>query len=121
MNHPALVLAAMIVATATPLTANPPEVVAATATPGPAGWTITVTIRHPDSGWDHYASGWEVLGSDGVRLGFRELAHPHVEEQPFTRSLAGIAIGGGVDHVLIRPRCTLDGWVASPTRVDLRR
>lgn len=106
---------------ATPASADRPEVVAATAVPGPDGWTVSVTLRHPDSGWDHYASGWEVLAPDGARLGYRELTHPHVDEQPFTRSLSGIAIGEGVDHVLIRPRCTLDGWVASPIRLDIRR
>ena len=122
MIGPAFALAATLaVLTASPLRASPVEVVAATATPGPKGWTITVTLRHADSGWDHYASGWEVLAPDGTRLGYRELSHPHVEEQPFTRSLSGIVIGGGVDYVLIRPRCTLDGWAASPTRLDLRR
>ncbi|MFN6951421.1 MAG: hypothetical protein ACK4NE_02340 [Albidovulum sp.] len=120
MTH--LALAALLaVVSASVLHASPPEVVAATATEGPDGWTITVTLRHADSGWDHYASGWEVLDPDGARLGYRALAHPHVEEQPFTRSLSGIAIDESIDHVLIRPRCTLDGWVASPIRLDLRR
>jgi hypothetical protein len=112
---------AFSLALAAPAAADPPEVLAATAVPGPGGWTISVTLRHPDSGWDHYASGWEVLAPDGTRLGYRELTHPHVDEQPFTRSLSGIAIDEDVDHVLIRPRCTLDGWVASPIRLDLRR
>lgn len=122
MIRSALVLAALIaLPPARPAAADPPEVVAATATAGPDGWTITVTLRHPDSGWDHYASGWEVLAPNGRRLGFRALSHPHVDEQPFTRSLSGVAIDAGIDHVLIRPRCTLDGWVALPTRLDLRR
>lgn len=115
-------LAAIALLLAAPAAANPPEVVAAAATAGTAGrWTISVTLRHPDTGWDHYASGWEVLAPDGARLAYRELSHPHVDEQPFTRSLEDVAIPDAFDFVLIRPRCTLDGWVAMPTRLDLRR
>lgn len=118
MHRP--ILAAFLLATG-PAFAEAPVVVAAEARPGGSGWTVAVTLRHPDTGWDHFASGWEVLAPDGTRLGYRELAHPHVDEQPFTRSLAGVEIPDGLDHILIRPRCTLDGWVASPTRVDLVR
>lgn len=112
----ALLLASLLAA---PAVATPPEVVTATAAKEAKGWTITVTLSHPDTGWDHFASGWEVLAPDGTRLGYRELTHPHVEEQPFTRSLAGVAIPEGIDHVLIRARCTLDGWSATTTRLDL--
>ena len=116
------ILAAFAFAVATgPALAKAPVVVDAQAQPGATGWTISVTLSHPDSGWDHYASGWEVLAPDGARLGYRELAHPHVDEQPFTRSLSGVELPDGIDHVLIRPRCTLDGWAASPTRLDLKR
>mgnify|MGYP006909084648 CR=1 FL=1 len=101
--------------------ADPPQVVAAEAVRDGATWTITVTISHPDTGWDHYASGWEVLKPDGTILGYRELTHPHTDEQPFIRSLSGVTIPDGVDHVLIRPRCTLDGWVSTPTMLSLNR
>lgn len=115
-------LLALACLAALPAAANPPEVVSARAEAGGGGrWSVLVTLRHPDTGWDHYASGWEVLAPDGTRLGYRELSHPHVDEQPFTRSLDDVAIPDAVDFVLIRPRCTLDGWVAMPARLDLRR
>ena len=56
----------------------------------PAGdgvYQISVTLRHDDTGWDHYANRWDVLDENGNLLGSRELLHPHVNEQPFTRSL----------------------------------
>lgn len=56
---------------------------------------IDVTVQHGDTGWDHYADGWRVFASDGTLLGYRELLHPHVSEQPFTRSLSGITIPPG--------------------------
>lgn len=74
------------------------------------GDSFSVTLSHPDTGWDHYADGWEVLDADGNSLGIRELLHPHVTEQPFTRSLSGVQIPEGVEVVYIRARCNVDGW-----------
>jgi hypothetical protein len=104
---------------AAPAAADPVEIVAATARSDGATWSFDVTLAHPDTGWDHYADAWEVLAPDGTSLGIRELAHPHVDEQPFTRSLAGVAVPEGTDHVLIRARCLVDGWGAATVRVQL--
>src|SRR6056297_1024947 len=82
-------------------------------------WNVHVTLRHPDTGWDHYADGWEVLATSGNRLGYRKLMHPHVTEQPFTRSLSGIVIPDGAQKVLIKARCSLDGWAGEPVAVAL--
>lgn len=46
-----------------------------------------VRVEHKDKDWKHYANRWEILSLDGKLLAVRELAHPHVDEQPFTRSL----------------------------------
>jgi hypothetical protein len=99
--------------------ADPPEILAVRADTEGAGWRFDVTLRHPDTGWDHFADGWEVLAPDGTRLGFRELFHPHVHEQPFTRSLRSVTIPDDVTQVLIRARCNLDGWGAGFVTVDL--
>ncbi len=74
------------------------------------GDRVSVTLSHPDTGWDHYADGWEVLDAEGNSLGIRELAHPHVTEQPFTRSLSGVMIPEGATAIYIRARCNVDGW-----------
>lgn len=99
--------------------ADQPEVVSATAQNSGGSWTVSVTIRHPDTGWDHYADGWEILAPDGTRLGFRELLHPHETEQPFTRSLGGIAVPAGITTLRIRARCSQDGWNEKTTTVQL--
>ncbi|MBT8411456.1 MAG: hypothetical protein KJP02_06640 [Octadecabacter sp.] len=70
---------------------------------------FSVTLSHPDTGWDHYADGWRVELADGTVLGTRELAHPHVNEQPFTRS-ATITMPEGVREVFVRTSCNVDGW-----------
>ncbi|MGC9368121.1 MAG: hypothetical protein ACP5DX_01145 [Paracoccaceae bacterium] len=113
-------LAPLLLAAA-PLHAEPPEITAAEATEMAGTWRIDVTLRHPDAGWDHYADGWEVLAPDGTRLGYRELAHPHVDEQPFTRSLSAIAIPETVRQVTIRAHCSRDGWSGDSLTIPLPR
>lgn len=91
--------------------ADDPQIVSAEARmQGDGGWTISVTLRHPDTGWDHYADGWEVRLPDGTLLGTRTLAHPHVNEQPFTRALSGVAIPQGTTEVIVRAHCNKTGW-----------
>jgi len=69
---------------------------------GDGSWTFSVTVKHADEGWDHYADKWEVVAPDGTVLATRVLAHPHVDEQPFTRSKRGVKIPDGVTQVTVR-------------------
>lgn len=84
-------------------------------------WNFHVTVEHPDTGWDHYADGWEVQDADGNVLAFRKLLHPHVNEQPFTRSLSGVVIPDGTQEVFVRAHCSQDGWASDFVRVELSR
>jgi len=86
------------------------EVEAVRATRAGDTWRFDVTLRHPDTGWDHYADGWEVFDAEGNRLGYRKLHHPHVDEQPFTRSLSGVTIPDGITEVYVHAHCSQDGW-----------
>jgi len=88
-----------------PVLANDGEadVVAAKATKtGENIYRFDVTVAHNDTGWDHYANVWQVIGPDGAILGERVLAHPHVTEQPFTRSLSGVTIPDAITSVTLR-------------------
>ena len=80
-----------------------------------------VTLEHADTGWDHYADGWEVMSPAGDILGKRVLAHPHVDEQPFTRSLSGVRIPQGVNTVTIRAHDSVHGYNKEMFEVDLSR
>ena len=106
-------------AAALPAFADTPVVEAVTATRGADGWRFDVTVSHPDTGWDHYADGWRVEDEAGTDLGTRVLMHPHVTEQPFTRSLGGVAIPDGTARVYVRARDSVHGW-SEPYAVDLR-
>jgi len=79
---------------------------------------IDVTIRHADTGWEHYADQWTVETPDGRVLGVRTLFHPHVDEQPFTRSLS-VDIPGGLSAVAIRARDSVHGEAAETFALTL--
>lgn len=94
------------------------EIVEATARQSGDTWSFSVTLKHGDTGWDHYADLWQVYTPDGKLLGERVLLHPHVEEQPFTRSLSGVSVPDGLDEVIIRARDSVHG--VSPQEFKLK-
>ena len=102
-----------------PTWADEPSIEAVRAQKSGNNWNFAVTLKHPDSGWNHYADGWEVLDENGKRLGYRLLAHPHEHEQPFTRSLGGVEIPAGTVKVFIRAHCLVDGWGKALVEVPL--
>ncbi len=65
-------------------------------------YVFVVTVRHADEGWEHFADRYEVVGPDGKVIATRVLAHPHEDEQPFTRELTGVRIPAGVGEVTVR-------------------
>jgi len=82
-------------------------------------WNVHVTIEHADTGWEHYADGWDIYDAAGNLLGSRKLMHPHVDEQPFTRSLSGVVLPDGTREIFVKARCSLDGWSSEMMRVEL--
>ncbi|MDP2732828.1 MAG: hypothetical protein Q8O63_06925 [Hoeflea sp.] len=103
-----------------PAEAGEADVVAAKyARTADGGYRFDVSVRHADAGWEHYADKWQVIGPGGTVLGERVLVHPHDTEQPFTRSLSGIAIPVGVGSVTIRAHDTQHGWGGAELDVEL--
>lgn len=87
---------------------------------GGGKYSFSVTLRHADEGWDHYANRWEVLSMDGEILATRTLFHPHVNEQPFTRSLGGVAVPAGATSVRIRSHDSVHEYGGVEFVVDLK-
>jgi len=73
-------------------------------------YRISATVLSPDTGWDEYADAWEARAPDGSVLGTRVLAHPHVDEQPFTRSLSDVTVPEGVTTLSIAARDSVEGF-----------
>jgi hypothetical protein len=98
------------------------DVIGAVAESGDEGvWSFDVTVRSADTGWEKYADAWQVVAPDGTVLGTRQLTHPHVEEQPFTRSLGGVEIPSGVQSVTVRARDSVAGFCGEEAEVELSR
>lgn len=105
---------------AAPAFADPPVITDVNAKQSGSSWTFDVTLSHGDTGWDDYADGWRILDADGTVLGLRKLAHPHVNEQPFTRSLSGVAIPDGLSSVGVQASDSRGGWSSGVKQYKLR-
>ena len=111
-------LALSTVLLASPALAGGADVIAASADPVADGFRVSATIRHADEGWDHYADAFEVLGPDGTVLATRTLHHPHVEEQPFTRSVT-VVVPEGIATLTVRARDSVHGLGGTEVTVAL--
>lgn len=97
------------------------DVIAARATRSPDNtWKFEVTIRSNDKDSNYYCDRFEIVSSSGGVLGARELEHPHVDEQPFTRELRGVKIPLGLVHsVLVRAHHSVRGYGGATLKVRL--
>jgi len=93
-----------------PARAGEADVLEVEVTAAGEGYRFAVTVAHADEGWDHYADRFEVLTPAGEILGVRTLHHPHVDEQPFTRSLSGVIVPDDLDRVVVRARDSVHGY-----------
>lgn len=84
-----------------------------------SSYNFDVTVAHHDEGWKHYADGWDIVAPDGQIIATRVLYHPHVNEQPFTRSLSGVVIGSGIDSVTVRAHDLVHGYGGREITVKL--
>ena len=93
----------------------------ASATPeGDGAYTFSATVSSDETGWDKYADAWEVLDEEGASLGVRELAHPHENEQPFTRTLSGVVVPPTVERVTLRARDSVLGYCGATFELALQ-
>lgn len=89
-------------------------------------WSFSVQVKHPDTGWEDYADGWDVVLPDGTAAKVNDsdpftrlLLHPHENEQPFTRSQSNIPIPADVTTVTVRAHDLVDGFGGQEVVVDL--
>lgn len=92
---------------------------AVVAADGAGTFRVSATVSSPDTGEEKYADQWRVVGPDGTVLGVRVLTHPHVNEQPFTRSLSSVEIPGSVESVLVEARDSVEGYCGDSVTVSV--
>jgi len=80
---------------------------------------FSVTLKHNDTGWKQYADKYDIV-ANGKIIATRVLLHPHVDEQPFTRSISNVKIPKGVKSVLVRGHDLVHGYGGKELRVSLK-
>ncbi len=116
----AVITLVTMIATAAPGQAGQASVLDATAVANQDGtYGFNATVSHADEGWQHYANKWDVLDAEGNVIATRVLYHPHVNEQPFTRSLGRVEVPIGVTRVIIRASDNVHGDGARTFMLDL--
>lgn len=85
-------------------------------------YDISVTVKHADTGFEHYANWWRVRTEDGRELAKRELGHPHVDEQPFERALIdAVKLPSEVKIIIVEAHDLLHGYGGKTVRIDLSK
>jgi hypothetical protein len=82
-------------------------------------YSFDITVRSDDTGWDKYADRWEIVAPSGEVIAQRILQHPHETEQPFTRSLSGVAIPESVRSVTVRAHDKVEGFGGAEMTVEV--
>lgn len=101
------ILLILLILSCSSLQADPPVIVDVKTERQPSQlYNIAVTIKHNDTGWEDYANEWYVE-VDGKIIATRTLHHPHVNEQPFTRSLRDVHIPQSAKSVKVYARTNL--------------
>lgn len=101
--------------------ANEVEIVKVKMTKHAGSWRADVTLKHADEGWKHYADGWRLVDSKGNEIGKRTLYHPHVNEQPFTRSLSSFQVPAGTKIIFVEAHDSKHGWTKNKVKIDMSK
>lgn len=121
-KHPPILLFSILISTLIPTDvadAGEVSIVSVSSTCRDNICSFDVSLSHEDTGWDHYADYWQVTDVHGAVLGKRILHHPHVNEQPFTRSLGGIDIPGNINTIWIEAHDSVHGLSSQRYKVEL--
>lgn len=91
-------------------------------------WTFHVSVAHPDKGFADFADGWDlvtesgaVLKADPTQRFTKVLRHPHVKEQPFTRTVKGIQLPSDTQRLTVRAHDSVGGFGGKEVQVNLQR
>ena len=121
-HHGAFLLLFLLILLAENLTAGEADVLKVNVRKSSDGnYSFSVTVRHQDTGWNHYANKWDIVGPDGTVYGTRVLLHPHEGEQPFTRGLSGVKIPSNIRSVTVRAHDLVHKYGGKTFDVELPR
>ncbi len=84
-------------------------------------YAVSATVYHKDEGWTHYADKFDIISTDGTVIATRVLYHPHVGEQPFTRSIGNVQVPVGLSEIVIRAHDSIHGDGERTFKIKLPR
>lgn len=105
----------------TSVLANDVEIMKVVLTKQTGTWRADVTLKHADTGWEHYADAWRLVDEKGNEIGKRTLYHPHVNEQPFTRSLSSFQISTDKNIIFVEAHDKKHGWSPNRVKIDMKK
>lgn len=73
-------------------------------------WSFDVTVRHPDASIDHMMDSIAIFLPNDEQLAFADVPLPSIGAPHMTTQLTDIKIPEGIEYVVIRGRCSKDGW-----------
>jgi hypothetical protein len=115
-------LAFLVFLLTSPVWAGEADVLEVTVIPSSGNtFTFEVTVEHADEGWDHYADAFEIVTLEGEVLAVRTLYHPHVNEQPFTRSIGNVEIPYAINEVIVRAHDSEHEYGGKEIQVEIPR
>lgn len=82
-------------------------------------WTFALTVLSDDISAREYADQWELRTPAGDVIATRVLAHAHIDEQPFTRSLSGVEIPTGTTTLIGVARHGVGGYCGDVFQIVL--
>ena len=106
---------------ATSVFANDVEIIKVVLSKQAGTWRADVTLKHADTGWKHYADGWRLVDDKGNEIGKRTLYHPHVNEQPFTRTLSGFHLPQDKKIIFVEAHDLKHGWSTDKVKIDMSK
>jgi len=83
-------------------------------------WRVAITLRHADSGWDHYADGWRIVQSETNKVLGTKTLLPHAKEQPFSSAMK-VNIPDNVKHIYVEARDNIHGWSKQRVNVNMQK
>ncbi|MDB2606570.1 hypothetical protein N9Y48_02190 [Zobellia sp.] len=90
---------------------NTTGVIAIDVTGNENAYTLTATVKSPDTGCDQYADWWEIIDLEGNLIFRRILTHSHVNEQPFSRTGTNIPLAKNTE-IYIRVHINTLGYAS---------
>jgi hypothetical protein len=97
------------------------EIIKVVLTKDTGTWRADVTLKHDDTGWKHYADGWRLTDEKGREIVKRTLYHPHVNEQPFTRSTSNFQIPSDKKVIFVEAHDLNRGWSKNKVAIDMSK